>query len=95
MAELEEEYSPEFSEMDIVMAQQFVGMLDRHQVCDKMVRERGQFIIEVDNYPLTINRNFCDVMRRMIFTARHQYFIDTGHPDIPIDILVSRMESRR
>lgn len=91
MAETEQE----FTELDITMAQQFVGLLDKHKVCNQMVREGGQFMIEVDGYPLIINRHFCDVMRRMIFTARYQYFVDTGHPDVPRDIWLSRMESNR
>ncbi len=89
------EIEPEFSEMDIVMAQQLNWMLRLHKSLDAKVYKSGSFTFNMDGYPITINRHFVDVLKRMTFTARYQYFVDSGHPELARDIYLTTMESTR
>lgn len=91
MAETETEFTP----MDISMAQQLDGLIKRTKALDKYVYENGAVTLNVDGYPIVVNRHLVDVLKRITFTARYQYFVDTEHPDIARDIWLSNMESSR
>lgn len=88
------EFEPEFSELDIVMAQQLDYGIKLDRYITNKWRTEGFFVIDCDGYPLDINKPFVEALHRIVF-ERFTYFVDQGHGEVAKDIVIANMQSDR